>query len=346
MALSNRSQLAMLADRPGDAIVLGEEAIDVARRLDDRATLAHALTNVGAAHIGGQMCEEGRAELEQAFAIAVEAGHPEHAARALANLAMATQRRDPGDRRIAADLERALAFAREHNLKGALQYVMGARAQFLLLRGLWDEAEADARASLAGGVPRAGSGVGTALLVLGRLQARRGDPEAWRTLDEAWRIARATGGPRCVTAALAARAEHWWLCGEPQRIVAVIGSEPRALTAELAFWLWRASALDRPPPGASGGYAMSITDTWRDAAVAWTRLGFHYEAADAAWEGDAEAMLRALETFDRLGAGAASRRVRRVLRDRGERRVPRGPRPSFRAAPGGLTPRQLKVAPG
>ena len=70
MALSTRSQLAMLADRPDEAIAFGEESMALARRLNDRAVLAHALTNVGAARIGGQETERGRAELEQAFALA------------------------------------------------------------------------------------------------------------------------------------------------------------------------------------------------------------------------------------------------------------------------------------
>jgi DNA-binding NarL/FixJ family response regulator len=55
-------------------------------------------------------------------------------------------------------------------------------------------------------------------------------------------------------------------------------------------------------------------------------------------------MLEALELFDRLGAVPAARRLRRQLRACGVRRVPRGPRPASRAAPAGLTPRQLEVA--
>ena len=100
----------------------------------------------------------------------------EHAVRALANLAMVTQQRDPGDPRIGGDLERALAYAREHELDGPLQYLLGARAQFRLLRGNWDGAEDDARRSLA--TAGAGPGAGAAMLVLGRLRARRGDPDA------------------------------------------------------------------------------------------------------------------------------------------------------------------------
>ena len=349
MALSNRSQLAMLADRAEEAIALGEEAIELARCVDDPATLAHALTNVGAARIGGPTTEQGRAELEQAFELALAAGETEHAVRALANLAMATQHCYPGDRRIAGDLERALAFAREHNLDGPLQRLLGARAQFRLLRGEWDEAEQDARASVASDAI-AGSGAGAAMLVLGRLQARRGDPQARGTLDAALRIARAAREPHRVAAAVAALAEHAWLGGDARGVVAVVGHADELavrcalLRAELAFWLWRVDALDRPRPSTIGGHALSVQGDWRGAAAAWTQLGFPYEAADASSDGDTGAMLEALAVFDRLGAVPAARRLRRRLRAGGVRRVPRGPRPASRAAPAGLTPRQLEVA--
>ena len=347
MALSTRSQLAMLADRPDEAIAFGEKSMALARRLNDRAVLAHALTNVGAARIGGQETERGRAELEQAFALA--GGDCEHAVRALANLAMVTQQRDPGDPRIGGDLERALAYARDHELDGPLQYLLGARAQFRLLRGNWDGAEDDARTSLA--TAGAGPGAGVAMLVLGRLRARRGDPDASSTLDEAGRLADATGEPYRVAAVAAARAEHAWLEGETRGVVAAVRDvdTPRVVVrhplvnAELAFWLWRAGARHRPPVN-GGGYAFSIAGDPRRAAVTWQTLGFPYEAADAASDGDTAAALTALEAFDRLGALAAARRLRRRLQTRGVRRVPRGPRPASRAAPAGLTPRQLEVA--
>ena len=341
MALSNRAQLAMLADRRGEAIALGDQAMRLARAVDDRATLAHALTNVGAARIGGPTTEKGRADLEEAFALARAAGETEHAVRALANLAMATQQRHPGDPRIAADLERALAFAREHDLDGPQQHLLGARAQFRLLRGAWEAAEEDARAALARGGT---AGAGAATLVLARLQTRRGDPEAPRTLDDAARLARATREPHRIDAALAARAEHAWLNSEAPDGLALRGDESHGVAGgELAFWRWRAGVLNRPFP-AVDAYGLSIAGDWRGAAAEFTRLGFPYEAADALTDGDPAAMKEALAVFDRLGATAAARRVRRALRANGVKRVPRGPRPASRAAPAGLTPRQLEVA--
>ncbi|HWF34804.1 MAG TPA: hypothetical protein VG295_05520 [Solirubrobacteraceae bacterium] len=51
MAYSNRSALAMLSGEDFAAIAWGERAIDLARRLDDEETLAHALNNVGTSQL-------------------------------------------------------------------------------------------------------------------------------------------------------------------------------------------------------------------------------------------------------------------------------------------------------
>ena len=351
MALSGQAQLAMTADRGVEAIALGTRAIELARRLGDRATLAHALTNVGTVRVGRAEHEHGREQLEEAFELAVAAGEHDHAARALVNLTTATLLRRPDDARAGADLERGLAFAREHDLEGYEQYLLGVRANLRLLHGAWPAAESDARASLGLGEQFVVS-VCPALVALGQLQSRRAEPEAGATLDDAWRHAVNTGELQRLAPAAAARAEHAWLTGDLDR-TAAIARETYGLAvargdvwarAQLAFWLWRADALEDPPLDAPTPHARSIAGDWRGAAEQWDALGFPYEAADARSDSDDEAaLLDALAAFDRLGAVAAARRLRRRLRAAGMRRVPRGPRPASRAAPAGLTPRQLDV---
>ena len=351
MALSGQAQLAMTADRGVEAIALGTRAIELARKLGDRATLAHALTNVGTVRVGRAEHEHGREQLEEAFELAVAAGEHDHAARALVNLTTATLLRRPDDARAGADLERGLAFAREHDLEGYEQYLLGVRANLRLLHGAWPAAESDARASLGLGDQFVVS-VCPALVALGQLQSRRAEPDAGATLDDAWRHAVNTGELQRLAPAAAARAEHAWLTGDLER-TAAIARETYGLAvargdvwarAQLAFWLWRADALEDPPLDAPTPHARSIAGDWRGAAEQWDELGFPYEAADARSDSDDEAaLLDALATFDRLGAVAAARRLRRRLRAGGMRRVPRGPRPASRAAPAGLTPRQLDV---
>jgi DNA-binding CsgD family transcriptional regulator len=351
MALSGRSQLAMLAERSAEAIDLGTRAEVLARRVGDRPTLAHALTNVGTALLGGDEHERGRALLEEAFALASADGEDDHAARALVNLATGTLVRQRGDVRVAADLERAIAFASERDLDGYLQYLLGARANLRVARGEWPGATADAHDSLALGA-HPGVSLCPALLALGRVQARRGEPPAGETLDEAWRRAQATGELQRMAPAAAARAEHAWLEGDLPGVAAAARA-PYALAlqrgdawarGELAFWLWRAGELTEPPTALAEPFALSIAGDWRAAAAAWGALGFPYEAADARCDGeDEDALLDALATFDRLGASRCAARLRRRLRAAGLRRVPRGPREASRAEPAGLTPRQAEV---
>ena len=61
--------------------------------------------------------------------------------------------------------------------------MLGYRANYNLISGDWPAAEADARAALALGEQPYVSLCPT-LIALGRLQSRRGDPEATATLDE------------------------------------------------------------------------------------------------------------------------------------------------------------------
>ncbi len=351
MALSARSQLAMLAERGEEAVALGTRAVELARRLGDDETVAHALTNVGTVLVGGAENERGRALLEEAHALAAARGAEDHAARALVNLATATLIRRREDPRGAGDVERALRFARERELDGYEQYMLGVRANLRLLLGRWDAAEADARASLALGEHQ-GVSLCPALIVLGRLQARRGDPEAGETLEEAWRVAVKTQELQRLGPVAAARAEHAWLDGDVTAVAALVGEAyelavsradpwPRA---ELAHWMRRAGEhvpvhADDPEP-----YARAAAGDHLGAATAWARIGFPYERADALSDAAGEpARLEALAVFDRLGAVRSAAHLRRRLRAAGVRRIPRGPRGASRAAPAGLTPRETEV---
>ena len=68
-----------------------------------------------------------------------------------------------------------------------------------------------------------------------------------------------------------------------------------------------------------------------------------YEQALALAEGPDEALREALTILDRLGAGPLAAIVRRRLRERGVRSVPRGPNEATRANPSGLTSKEVEV---
>jgi hypothetical protein len=111
-----------------------------------------------------------------------------------------------------------------------------------------------------------------ALTVLGRLRSRRGDPDAWAPLEEAWELAVRTGDlQRTWPVALPG------LVAEPFALARRLGHE--WAIGELGFWLWRAGALDHPPVGAARPYALQMAGDWQAAVEAWRELGCPYEHA-------------------------------------------------------------------
>ena len=348
MAYSNQAQLDMLANRTEAAMGWAGRAIELARRLDDQETLTHALTNIGSARLQNDDLA-GRAELEEAFQVAVAAGLEDHAARAVGNLAtIAAEMRDYGHARQ--DLDRALAFAQAHELAGWVQHVLGHRARVRLDQGDWAGAERDARAALAERT-QGGARVVDALVPLGLLQARRGDPRAAATLQEATEHAFATSELQWIAPVAAARAEHAWLRGDEHRVaeevagafeLAVLAAHPW-FGGELAFWLWLVGARPRTPAVMAEPHRLLLAGDWH-AAAGWRVLGCSYQQALALACGDQdEALLEALRLLDGLGARQAAQRLRRQLRQRGSLPVPRGPTRATAANPAGLTGRQVEV---
>jgi tetratricopeptide (TPR) repeat protein len=322
MAYSNQAQLDMLASRTEAALAWASRAKELAERLGDQETLTHALTNIGTARLCGSDLD-GRADLEQAFEVAVAAGLDDHAARALVNLAGSTvEMRDY--RHARSDLDRALAFVAERDLAGYAHYLTGVRASMRLDLGDQAGAEQDARTVLTQWEQRRQGGIGAvyALVTLGRLQARRGDPDASATLQEARDEAHPTGELQWVGPVAAARAEHAWLLGETD-LLAEEAARAFELAAqvrhpwfagELACWLWRAGALPEVPAAAAEPYRLLMTGDWRAAADAWQVLGCPYERALALAHGDAGARREALRLLDDLGASVAAQRVGGQLR--------------------------------
>jgi DNA-binding CsgD family transcriptional regulator len=192
-----------------------------------------------------------------------------------------------------------------------------------------------------------------ALVPLGLLQARRGNPEAAATLQEATEAAFATGELQWTGQVAAARAEYAWLQGDDERVAGEAGRVHEAavraghpwFAGELAFWLWLAGKPPPPEPGTvAEPYRLLLAGDWRAAADAWQELGCSYHRALALACGDQdEAPLEALALLDGLGARQTAQRLRRQLRQRGDRHVPRGPNRATAANPAGLTGRQVEV---
>jgi DNA-binding CsgD family transcriptional regulator len=337
----------------------GEQAIAIASRHEDLVTILLALDTIGSTRLTFGDEEGGRAALERCASLAREARHHVQFARAVINLGAGYH-----EQFRLADAERYLqegiAFSAEHGIDSLRYWATAVLSQVRCLQGRCVEA-ADLASTVANARPDAFLGFGLpayvripALTTLGRMRARRGDPDVWEPLDQALSLA-APGSSANVhqRARLgAARAEAAWLSGDVARTAAeASGIYPEVLTlgapwlvGELAYWQWKAGSLAALPVTCADPYALQMRGEWAAAAAAWSSLGCPYEAARALAESDDEATLReALAAMLRLSAQAAGTQVVRRMRELGFGNVPRGPRAATRANPANLTAREVEV---
>jgi DNA-binding CsgD family transcriptional regulator/tetratricopeptide (TPR) repeat protein len=352
MAYSNRAQLHMLAGDAPFALQWGGKAIDLATNLNDRATLSHALNNVGTAKMVN-LDASGRGDLLRSLQLALDGGFPEHAARAYTNLSSSSVRMRDFEtaRRYLAE---GIAYCEDRDLDFWTRYMTTFRAIAHLAHGDWDKAAEDAQAVIQNPGAATISRI-PALIALGLVRARRGDRDVDALLAEARDLALPTGEIQRIGPAIAARAEAAWIKGElspdsPEAeelrsayAVARTMSEPW-LRSELAFWRWRCGGVAETAAEAVTPFARQMVGDWRGAASAWQRLGCPYEEAVALADSREETALRqALAIFERLDGCPLAAIVRRKLRAGGVRGIARGAQERTRRNPLGLTARELGV---
>jgi ATP/maltotriose-dependent transcriptional regulator MalT len=348
-AYRTQAHLRMLNRDRAEAVRWGGKAIALARRLGDTETRVAATNAVGSAMlVYGD--DRGRRHLEESLALARETGLDEGVVAAFVNLGSAcgeVYRFADADRYLA----EGIAYAAERDLDNARHYMQSWLALVRLYQGRWAEA-ADAARPLVENVHASAISRIMALVALGRVRARRGDPGATAVLDEALDLAKGTQTLQRLAPVRAARAEAAWLSDDQDRArdeaeaawdLAVRHRHPWH-TGELGFWRWCAGTRLRMPTWAARPFACHAAGDWKRAAAAWARLGCPYEQARALADGDEGAQRAALEIFDRLGARPDLDRLRQRLRAEGVRHIPRGPRPSTRGNPFGLTGREAEIA--
>ncbi len=347
-ACSNRAQLHMLAQEREETVRWGTRAAELAQELGELEILAHALNNVGTARLQAGD-ENGRADLERSLELSLANDLQEHAARAYTNLG-STAVEWCDYERARRTLDDGIAYAVERDLDSWSDYMRAWRARLSFERGAWDEAAEDVRAVLER--PNAPAVIRLpAQVVLARLRVRRGDPGAAELLDEAQRLAEETRELQRLAPVAAARAEAAWLAGEGRDAAGVLQAafdlaRERGspwVRGELSFWLARAGEPVGAQQEVAYPYRLALEGRWSEAAREWERLGRTFERADALAEGDEASLREALALFVGLGAVPAAERARARLRALGARVIPRGPRPSTRANPAGLTARQMEV---
>jgi DNA-binding CsgD family transcriptional regulator len=349
MAYSNVAQLRMLADDMAEAVAWGTKAIELGEQLGDVEIVVHALNNVGAAEfLGGG--DEGQAKLERSLSLALDGDLEEHVARAYCNLGAGGVRSRAFD--VAGRyLREGLDYCAERDLDAWRLYLLAWRARYELDLGRWTEAAESAQAVLRHPEVAPISKI-PAQVALALARARRGDPGAWGVLDDALVLARKTGELQRLAPVAAARAEVLWLEGEPKRArdeateayeLALRHRDVWAL-GELAVWLHRAGHRGVEPAGAAAPYAAELRGEHAAAAELWDSIGCPYEAALARANAvDPTLLEQGYESLLRLGARPAAAFAARRLRARGARGLSRGPRPTTRANPAGLTARELEV---
>jgi DNA-binding CsgD family transcriptional regulator/tetratricopeptide (TPR) repeat protein len=358
MAYSNQSQLRMLADDHAEAVRWGTLALDLARRLGDRATEAHALNNLGMARCRDDLTEA-RLRMTQSLDLALAADEHEHAARAYTNMG-ATMTRARRYAEAERHLSTGIGYCRDRDLDSWRLYMTAWLARALAEQGHYAAADAQLAEVLR---HRQLSPITRicALLVAGPLAARRGT-DAVAALDEAMALAAGTGEVQRLAPAAAARAEAAWLDGrldeaaaEVDRVWPAVVAHPDPWDAGELRW-WRTLAGGADPGGPGGGtpgepgggppaepFALMLAGEHRAAADRWQELGCPLWAAySLAFSGQARDVQDCLEILDRLELPAVRAAV---LRDRHARglMVPRGPRASSRANPSGLTTREAEV---
>jgi DNA-binding CsgD family transcriptional regulator/tetratricopeptide (TPR) repeat protein len=346
LALTNQAEIHMLGDRNRDVVAVAERVIALAEASGDPTIQSEALNTVGTSRwlLGDA---DGQATVKESLRIALAAEQPQAACRAYANLSAELLDHCRFDE-AARYLDAGLDLATHANLLGYVGRLQGTLGRLELARGRWDEA-----------IEAAGRAVGearpircVALLVLGRVRVRRGEPGGEDLLDQAWDLAMELREMQHLGIIAAARAEAAWLRGASGEVLACIQPvydrlcPPELVTpvqAEVAYWRTQAgqpTAAVMP----NTAYGLQAAGRWQESAAVWQTAGCPYEYAAALAESpDPADLLTALAPLDALGARPLAALVRARLRRLGVAHVPRGPVQATLGNPAGLTDRQLEV---
>ena len=367
MAYATLGRLEMMSGRNQEGRAHSGRALEIARRIGDAELTAVALGTIGSIELD-QADERGWADLGESARIGRELQLPYLVDRALYNLGNA------------ALLWRRHEIAREYfeQVRDYFQELWESQvdlygidspiAEIEFVLGNWDAAVRRGRAALAETRRRSRERI-AALAVLARIAFRRGERDGRARLDE---LRSFIDGLETVSAAgeqqaprpqaepridrgplpLVTEAEIAWLSGDLGPFVPRLRAAydiacregSRVTIGEVGIWLWRAGALSELDPRAEEAYRLEVSGRAREAAAEWAKRSMPYEAAlSLAGSSDAADVQQAHQELTRLGATAVAHKVALRLREIGSP-VPRGPRPTTRANPRGLTEREWEIA--
>ena len=351
LAYANRAMLALNTEDAAATHTWGAKAQQLATQIDDRVSLVHAMNSVGTVeYLLGD--DDGRVALERSLDQCKRWGFREQGARAYLHLAWASVRRHEYER-AAAYCHEGVDYCVEHGLDAWRFEILGHQARRLLDQGNWEAATEATATILVRSNTNAFARV-LALTVVALLRSRRGDPDHHGPMQGARAIAASAREIQLLLPVATATAEIAWLEGDPAATALADSATGEVLAlarrygatsaiSEAAAWRRRCGL---PTPAIAvgvGPYALELAGNPAGAAAAWLDLNCEYEAAIALCAGDAEQHLQALGIFQRLEARPAAAIAARLLREGGVRGFPRGPRPSTKRNPAGLTNREVEV---
>jgi DNA-binding CsgD family transcriptional regulator/tetratricopeptide (TPR) repeat protein len=347
MAYSNMAQLRMLAGDRDATRRWGDQALELARRIDDREVEIHALNNLGSIRVlAGDL--GGIAQIEQSLELALADDAQEHAARAYTNLgaSLAAVRQFPDADRYLRD---GIAYCADRDLDSWRLYMSSWLARSLVEQGHSSRAQPYLDDILRHPRMAAPARI-AALTVAGQIAIRRGH-DATEVLDEALRLAVATGETQRLAPVASARAEAAWTRGRTEAVIDEIEAawqaelaNPEAWEAgELYWWLALAGAPREPPVPLPRPFALMRDGEFRAAAEAWRELGCPlWEARALCASADLDDARAGLDLLTGIELAATREATVRERHARGLP-IPRGPRPSSRSNAAGLTLREVEV---
>ena len=319
LAYAAQAYVRMLNRDNADGVAWGTRAAEIAEQVDDLESLAaYALNMIGTSYVMAGEIDTGIDRLLGSLRIA----RSEPALWIWVGPALSMLGTGLGEmyelEQSEHYLREHLAYADEHDLWP--QYTRAWLSLVLAYTGRWDDAAALARDVLVGAndpISRI-----TALITIGRVRARRGDPGAMDALDEALELARSGGHLQRIGHVRVARAEACFLAGDPDGAA----EEARAVfdVAVRKRHLWFTGGL-RVLAGA-GGRARRLARLGRRAVAA---------AARPLARGRGRVGGAGLPVRGSAGRGGSRDRVRaprRARRARPARRRPVGPRGASAAA--------------
>jgi DNA-binding CsgD family transcriptional regulator/tetratricopeptide (TPR) repeat protein len=314
----------------------GRRAVELAEQLGDVDVAVHALNTLGTLEL-----VQGRDPdlLLRSLKMAEEHNPDEAVGRALLHLTSAFAEQHRVDQLPL--FEDAVDDCDRRGLELWRRYVVVNRAQLHLHLGRWDEAVEGVAEIMASPLRAQLLRLGAAC-VTAKVRLRQGDPGGREALAQARALADGHTGLDWQRPLTLVEAEMAWLESVPaEDVVALTAGVLTDCEQHQEHWAvdellrWRRLSGARPEPTTGRTlYSQPSLDHWR-------KLGCGFDAAlDLLELGEP---VEALALLQMIGAAGTAARVAKDLRQRGVHDLPRGPRPSTRANPAGLTDRELNV---